>query len=136
MLGTNRPAAFVGVAVGEGEVGKGDVCGVRRCRLNVENPGGIVAANGEVGSICPVDNEIFADPNFNFAASQSNGLVCQTCIESDRISGIGVGDRLSQRTHTAIVIIGDEDRGESSGVRRDGFRRKGEGFGNFVGGKV
>ena len=63
-------------------------------------------------------------------------MVCQTGIESNCISGIGVGDRLSQRTRTAIVIIGDEDRGEGSSVRRDGFRCKGEGFGNLVGSKV
>jgi hypothetical protein len=92
-----RHRGAAGEAVGNGQAGDGHGRGA----LDVEDPAGVVAADGQLRRARPLDVHAVVDQEL--AQCQGDGLAVELLGELDGVAAAGGGDHRAQRAGGAIV---------------------------------
>ena len=73
-------------------------------RHDIENARSVVATDRQQVGSRTVNGQAFGDEQFT--TSQGDGLSIQAAVEQDGIAVDGIGDGLSQRTDSAVIVVG------------------------------
>src|SRR5262249_14439287 len=95
LVGAAAAAAIEDAAVGDGQAGDGH----GGPALDVEDPAGVVAADGQLRGARPLDVQVLGDGQL---AGQRDGLAGEAEGEDDGVAAVGGGDLRPQRAGAAV----------------------------------
>ncbi len=103
----NGSTPFLGIAIRHRHIFKSQASRKILVRINVKHAGDIAAAEGQPRCITAINGDEFAGANLQLLR-EANGLPGKGVVEGNSVAALGIGDRLSQRSGTAINGCSDD----------------------------